>query len=196
MSAVSAGVRSADERPAIAANIVREAPSAMEGTRWFVAQTRSHCERQAVENLERQSFRAFYPRLRKTARHARRTTTAQAALFPNYVFVALDASIDAWRSINGTRGVVRLITQGEIPLPVPYGIVEGLLARTGTDGVLERDLPAVAIGQSVRVTYGPFEDLIGTLQHLDAGGRAHVLLQLMGRSVSVGLHYDAIWPAG
>ena len=42
---------------------------------------------------------------------------------------------------------------------------------------------------------GPFADLVGTLQRLDGADRVHVLLDLLGRSVSTTLPYEALAPA-
>jgi transcription antitermination factor NusG len=51
------------------------------------------------------------------------------------------------------------------------------------------------IGQAVRILDGPFVNIVGTLQHLDPGGRVRVLLDLLGRSVSLALRCDTLSPA-
>jgi len=133
----------------------------------------------------------FCPRYRKTVRHARKARSILAPLFPNYLFLRLNTSRDLWRAVNGTRGVTRLIMQGETPLPLPNGIVESLLARTDADGTLDW-MPAFKIGQTVRIADGPFAELLGTLEHLDSAGRVRVLIDLLGRSVSVALRCEAL----
>jgi len=171
--------------------------NALEGSaseRWYVVHTRPHAEGRAISNLKRQGYLVFCPRTRKTVRHARKATTTLAPLFPNYLFVQLDISRDHWRSVNGTRGVIRLITQGEAPLPVPLGIVESLQARMGNDGAMNW-APSLKIGQSVRICDGPFADFVGMLEHLDAAGRVRVLLDMLGRAVSVALRREALMPA-
>jgi transcription antitermination factor NusG len=55
--------------------------------------------------------------------------------------------------------------------------------------------PTFKIGQAVRIAEGPFAELLGTLEHLDAGGRVRVLLDLLGRSVSVALRCEALMSA-
>ncbi len=164
------------------------------GERWYVIHTQPHAENRAIINLDRQGYRIFCPRTRRTVRHARKAATTLAPLFPNYLFVQLDVSRDRWRSVNGTRGVIRLITQGETPEPVPIGIVESLRARMGNDGAMNW-APSLKIGQSVRISDGPFADFVGTLEHLDAAGRVRVLLDMLGRSVSVALRCEALMPA-
>ena len=101
-------------------------------------------------------------------------------------FVILDPEHDQWRPINGTLGVARLVMQGERPNPVPPGIVETLIASTGPDGLLQLRLgPQLKVGDSVRLTQGPFAEYLGTLDRLDESGRVRVLLDMLGRQVPV-----------
>jgi len=164
------------------------------GERWYVAQTQPRAESCAVAHLERQSYIVFCPRYRKTVRHARNATSVLAPFFPNYLFLRFDPVHDAWRAVNGTRGVVRLVSQGKTPQPLPHGVVEDLLARTHAGGVMDW-APTFKIGQAVRIAEGPFADFVGKLEHLDAAGRVCVLLDLLGRSVSVALRCEALMAA-
>lgn len=170
------------------------ASSGSMGERWYVVHTQPHAENRAISYLERQGYRNFCPRTRRTVRHARKVTSVLAPLFPNYLFVQLDVWRDCWRSVNGTRGVVRLITQGETPQPVPVGIVEALQHCMSANGASSW-APSLKIGQAVRIADGPFVDFAGTLEYLDAAGRVRVLLDLLGRSVSVALRCEAVTPA-
>jgi transcriptional antiterminator RfaH len=159
--------------------------------RWYVVQTQPHSERRAIIHLARQGYCVFCPRYRKTVRHARKARSILAPLFQNYIFLKLDVTRDSWRSINSTRGVVRLITQGETPQPLQSGVVESLLARMSANDVIEWT-PTLKIGQAVRIADGPFAELAGTLEHLDTSGRVRVLLELLGRHVSVVLRCEAL----
>jgi transcription elongation factor/antiterminator RfaH len=162
--------------------------------RWYVVHTQPCAEGQAISHLEMQGYRVICPRYRRVVRHARKARSVLAPLFPNYLFVRLDISRDQWRSVNGTRGVVRLLMQGGAPQAVPAGIVEGLQARMREDGTIDLS-SALQIGGTVRIVDGPFAQFVGTLEHLDAAGRVRVLLALLGRSVSVALRSEALLPA-
>jgi transcriptional antiterminator RfaH len=155
-----------------------------DAARWFVVRTQPHGEARAITNLIRQGFNTFNPCIRRTVRHARKETTVLSPLFPSYVFVRFDPTRDQWRCINGTFGVIGLITNGEFPSAVPDGVIAALEARIADDGSFDW-APALHVGDRVRITDGPFTDLLGTLEHLDGSGRVRVLLELMGRAVSV-----------
>jgi transcriptional antiterminator RfaH len=162
--------------------------------RWFLAHTQPRSEQRAEMHLGAQGFRTFLPRIERTVRHARRMTTVRTPLFPRYLFVVLDLGRDRWLSVRSTVGVSRLVTQqvGR-PVPVPAGIVETLIARS--DGELTRLDADLARGQQVRILSGPFAELVGTLERLDAAGRVQVLLTMMGTAVPVRLHRSALAPA-
>ena len=84
--------------------------------------------------------------------------------------------------------------QGERPQPVPHGVVESLQARMRADGTIDW-MPTFKVGQTVRIADGPFADFVATLEYLDATGRVRVLLDLLGRSVSVALRSDMVMSA-
>jgi len=178
----------AEDLPSITPSPAREC------ARWYVVHAQSHQEVRAVQNLQRQGFTTFCPSVRRTVRHARKQSSVLAPLFPNYLFIRLDLSYDLWRSVNGTRGVIRLITCGDTPLPVPHGVVEDLQSRTQDDGAMTWT-SSFKLGDAVRISSGPFANLVGVLEHLDSAGRVRVLLDLLGRSVTVALRGDALQPA-
>jgi transcriptional antiterminator RfaH len=159
--------------------------------RWYVVQTKPFAENRAITHLERQGYRIFCPRYRKTIRHARKKKSVLAPLFPNYLFLQMDPTHDRWRSVNGTRGVARLLTHGDSPQPVPHGVIEALQAQSDIDGVIDW-APSFRIGQMIQVMEGPFTDFIGRLERLDSAGRVRVLLDLLGRPVPVNLRREAI----
>jgi transcription antitermination factor NusG len=161
--------------------------------RWYVVQSRPHKELYAAGNLERQGFYPFVPQLRKTVRHARRTRTILAPLFPRYLFVSLDLSRDRWRSVRGTFGVSCMVMDGDRPRPAPRGLVEQIIASTnGADAVNFRD--RLALGQNVRFLSGPFAEKIGRLVSLDEAGRVAVLLEIFGADRQIAVAPEILMP--
>lgn len=163
------------------------------GQCWHVVHTLPRQEDIARKNLESQGFRVFLPSIGKTVRHARHFRQIQAPAFPRYLFVAFDRECQPWRRINGTQGVVSLIMCGERPTPVRPGVVETLLASSTPSGLLQFSR-ALAPGQMVRLTAGPFAQSLGVIEALDSAGRVAVLLQILG-GVRVTLAQEWIQPA-
>lgn len=159
--------------------------------RWYLVQTKSGQELTAEQNLLRQNFRSFLPRAWKTVRHARKIQNLITSYFPGYLFVRLDLTRDRWRSINGTFGVVRLVSAGERPLAAPPGLVEDLQARADASGFI-KGVQELAPGDAVRVTRGPFADHLATVDRLDGEDRVRVLLDLMAGPVPVVIARGAV----
>lgn len=70
------------------------------------------------------------------------------------------------------------------PLAVPTGVVEQLLARVDSEGLVRLG-DEIAPGSTVRVVGGPFGGLIATLLTRDAKGRVELLVQLLNSSARV-----------
>jgi len=159
--------------------------------RWYVIQTQPRFESRAIANLEQQGYLVFCPRIAKAVRHARKTTQILAPLFPKYVFVQLDILREPWRNVNNTSGVPRQITCGDFPQAVPSEVVEAMRARLRSKGAMDWT-HSFRAGRTVRIAEGTFENFVGTFEQLDASGRVHVLLDLLGHSVSIALRCEAL----
>jgi transcription elongation factor/antiterminator RfaH len=157
-----------------------------EGERWFVVQTQPFRENLAKLHLNSQNYRIFWPRFKKTVRHARKLRETIAPLFPGYIFVSLHVEKDRWRPINGTFGVARLLTAEGNPLPVPLGIVEGLISALDEAALVRLDCD-LRTGQRVSVVAGPFAGGLGVLERLDGKGRVRILMSILGGPVSVAI---------
>jgi len=162
---------------------------------WFVVHTQAHAEMRAIQHLERQGFRAFLPRIRKVRRHARKSELVVTPLFPRYLFIDLDLETQPWRAINGTRGVVRLLTSVPRPQAALQGFVERLLKQSDEDAIV----PLSALGvitqhTKVKIVFGPFTGQVAELAEdlTCERNRVQVLLNLLGVQSRVKIPHWAI----
>ncbi|MGE0734882.1 MAG: transcription termination/antitermination protein NusG [Alphaproteobacteria bacterium] len=154
--------------------------------RWYVAQTHTRAERNAVEHLRRQGFRTYLPEYLKRRSHARRIDNVKMPLFPGYLFVAMDIATTRWRSVRSTIGVKALICDGDRPVPVPEGVVEDLRAREDETGLVRMAWrPAFTRGEAIEVTSGPLRDQIGVFDCAGDDERVYILLTLLGRQMRI-----------
>jgi transcriptional antiterminator RfaH len=152
--------------------------------RWYAASIQPGRSAIAALHLSRQGFRAFVPCRESIVRSGRRMVRRVSPFFPGYIFVSFDIERTRWRAVNGTTGIRSLVMQGERPAPVPRGLVEGMIALTGADGLLDLS-GGLCAGDRVRLLAGPFADLLGTLDRLGASGRCRVLIEIMNGVVPV-----------
>lgn len=157
------------------------------GKRWFVVKSLPRKEALAAMHLKRQNFEAFLPLLAAvSSRISGGELGHRTSFFPGYLFVLMDIRNDRWRSVNGTIGVSTILQSGGQPAPVPLGLVEELKSRTNAFGELGFE-DKLETGAAVRIVGGPFDRLLAIFQELDGEGRAKVLLELMGRPITVSL---------
>jgi transcriptional antiterminator RfaH len=83
--------------------------------------------------------------------------------------------------------------RGEQPHPVPHGVIEALIAAADARGVLQlgRNLQ---VGGPVRLLAGPFAEQLAILDHLDESGRVRVLLDILGRQVTISTGANNVLP--
>jgi transcriptional antiterminator RfaH len=131
----------------------------------------------AEGHLERQGFHVYLPLREKKRRIARRSVVVKAPLFPRYLFVELDLSVDRWRAVNGTFGVAYLVGAGERPTATPVGVVEAIWAREDANGVVPIEEPSLYTpGQAVTITQGPLAAQTGFFKCDNDNDRVTVLL--------------------
>lgn len=88
-----------------------------------------------------------------------------------------------WRSINGTVGVVGLVSCGDRPLRVPDDVLDEIRAREDAAGFVCMQPTPFTRGQHVRVSDGPMVDTLALFEEAIDENRAILLVSLMGRSV-------------
>lgn len=152
---------------------------------WFVAQLKPQGLRFAVQNLDRQGFQHFRPKRLETTIRRGKPIASERPLFPGYLFVQFDPAEAGWTSINGTRGISRLIiTDIRKPKPLPEEFMSGLMARCDTVGVVTAP-PDLEIGDTIRVLSGPFAEAVARIEQFTDDERLQILMDLMGQKTRV-----------
>lgn len=162
---------------------------------WYVAYTQPKAEAKAKINLEQQGFNVYLPCLHAKRRHARRVTAVARPFFPNYLFVSIDPKLDRWRSVNGTFGVRYLITQGNYPLPVPFGVVDSLKNLEDSTGFITPVPPSFLPNQPVKILEGPMAMHVGIFCRMSEKERVVLLLDILCRHVTVTIPGTAVTAA-
>ncbi len=161
---------------------------------WMVVTTHPSREEYATQNLERQGFTVYYPRIIKRVSHARRTYDTARPLFPSYLFVATSAAgAPRWRALLSTFGVRTLVRSGETPSLVSDDFIASLKARE-TEGVLRLPEKPFAVGQEIRIQGGAFDGLVCTILELRETQRIVVLMRPPTQQSKFLLTADALSP--
>lgn len=158
---------------------------------WYLVQLKPNGHRLAKANLERQGFKTFLPLQNVTTRSAHKFVDRHVPLFPGYMFVELDTAQNAWRKVNSTLGVARIVSLGGTPTPVPSAIINEFISRCDDEGILRPTL-GLEVGQDVQVLRGPYANFVAKVEEISPDQRVWILIDLLGQSSRISVTKDAI----
>jgi len=103
------------------------------------------------------------------------------SLFPRYVFLRSDPSLQSLAPIRSTRGVTGVVRFGGEPASVPDAVIAQILARIDPeDGFVRLGVPDLLPGAAVRINEGPFTGLDAIFVSYHSDDRVRLLLQMLG----------------
>ena len=170
--------------------------------RWYIVHAYSNFEKKVAESIREQARTqgledAFSEILVPTEdvveiRRGRKVN-AERKFFPGYVLVKMDLSDEAYHLVKNTPKVTGFLGSGSKPMPVSEREVARIIGAI-EEGV-ERPKPTVRfeIGESVRVTDGPFASFNGSVEQVDEDrARLRVTVSIFGRATPVELEYGQV----
>ena len=160
---------------------------------WYVVYCKPRQEALSEENLLRQGFRVYLPRIRITRRRRGQWIDVVEPLFPRYIFIQIDPIRCSTAPVRSTRGVVGLVRFGGQPVVVPDEVINVLLQREDPVSGLHRDnRPLFSVGDPVKLVDGPLAGMEGIFAREDGERRANVLLELLGKINRISISRDWI----
>ncbi|MEL6365271.1 MAG: transcription termination/antitermination protein NusG [Pseudomonadota bacterium] len=122
-----------------------------------------------------------------------RKVNAERRYFPGYVLVKMNLTDQTYHLIKDTAKVAGFLGQGKKPLPVSQKEIDRILGHI--DETIEKPRPTITfdIGESVRVTDGPFQSFSGVVEGVDEdNARLKVAVSIFGRATPVELEYAQV----
>lgn len=183
---------------------------------WHILRRVGRSDQHALDWLKRMALETYYPQVREMRpiprmklSHKQRmagTTIMRptvAPLFPGYLFVRMNLAGMDWKQMRQVAGVGGLVCpDGILPIRVSDAMIDAIRERE-IDGAVPGKTPAKLIfrlGQTVRITEGPFSGLTAQVEKLpdlaiediDSDTRIRIALDLFGRQTSTELPVSAI----
>lgn len=164
---------------------------------WYVVHTYSGHENKVKANLEKMVenrgmiddiFEVAVPTEEYTDDKNGVKKIKERKMFPGYVLVKMIINDESWYLVRNTRGVTGFVGPGSKPVPLTEQEVKAL-------GVQEAILPFtnLNIKDVVKVTSGPFESFMGTVESLNLEkGKVKVYVSMFGRETLVELDFDQV----
>ena len=147
--------------------------------RWYIAQIKPNSYNSAIQNLERQGFETFLPKMEITQRQQNKFFVKNVYVFPGYMFVCFDPNIITWVKINSTYGVSKILAFNKKPSEISSDLILELKNRYEINSKLTQK-EKLQKGDSIKFYKGPFTDLIAKVESVDEKNRIWILLEAMG----------------
>jgi transcriptional antiterminator NusG len=170
--------------------------------KWYVVHSFSGYEQRVAKFLEGQLLRRYPGRIGKTLVPTEEIThrkngkdyTREKKLYPGYVFVQLEISDEIIMDIRAMSNVSGFppMNRGK---PVPLTKSDMKRIQGQTSGVTDKKIVRIQfkVGQTVRVTDGPFRNFTGVVESINAErGKVRIIFTIFGRKAPVEIDYKQV----
>lgn len=178
-------------------NIVVISDTENKKARWYVVHTYSGHENKVAETLKQRAetlrltdriLKVLVPTQEKIQIKRGQRKTVREKIFPGYMLVMMELTDDSWLAVRTTQGVTGFVGIGNKPTPLPKHEVEAI------EKYISQAAPQYKAeyveGEAVKITDGPFNDFLGTVQTIDEEkGKVEVLVSIFGRETPVELDF-------
>ena len=171
-------------------------------TQWYIVHAYSNFEKKVAESillsakekgLEHFIDEVFVPTEEVTEVRRGRKINTERRFFPGYVLVKMAMNDETYHLVKETPKVTGFLGSANKPLPVPQKEVDRI--RGVIEEGAERPRPTITfeVGETVRVTDGPFASFSGVVEDVDEDAtRLKVAVSIFGRATPVELEFTQV----
>jgi len=154
---------------------------------WYVVHTKARQEQGACDNLARQGYGVYFPRIKVIKRIRGQQQAQLEPMFPRYIFVQPASAAQSLAPVRSTLGVATIVRFGQEPAQMRGDLLQGIRSfEAQRNAAKDADISPLQPGERVRVADGPLAGLEGLISSVSKH-RVIVLLQLLGQDTEVRL---------
>ena len=170
---------------------------------WYIVHTYSGQEDLAKKNLDLRIqsldmqdriIQVLVPTEEEVVLKDGKRISERKKLFPGYILVQMNMDDESWYVVRNTPGVTGFISTEDDydkrpkPVPLEDSQLNDILNKVESGPT--RVKIGLEIGETVRITEGPFVDFIGAINDVDESkGKVRVLVSFFGRETPVELDF-------
>ena len=170
---------------------------------WYIVHTYSGQEDLAKKNLDLRIqsldmqdriIQVLVPTEEEVVLKDGKRISERKKLFPGYILVQMNMDDESWYVVRNTPGVTGFISTEDDydkrpkPVPLEDNQLNDILNKFESGPT--RVKIGLEIGETVRITEGPFVDFIGAINDVDESkGKVRVLVSFFGRETPVELDF-------
>ncbi|MGH2617570.1 MAG: transcription termination/antitermination protein NusG [Thermomicrobiales bacterium] len=172
-------------------------PAEVPAGQWYVLHTYSGYENKVKKSIETRIealdltdrvYEIVVPTQDEIEIRSGQRHTVQKKVFPGYVLVRMEMDDDTWYALRNTPGVTGFVNINNVPVPLPDAEVQSILK--GMTAEAPRVKISFQVGDTVRITDGPFADFRGEIDEINQErGKIRVLVSFFGRETPVELDF-------
>jgi len=165
--------------------------------RWYVVHTYSGHESKVAEALKQRTqtlhlshkiLAVLIPTKEKIQIKRGQKKTVNEKIFPGYMLVYMEMADDSWLAVRTTQGITGFVGMSSKPTPLPKHEIKAI-QKYMQQGTPEYKADFTE-GEAVRITDGPFNDFLGTVNNInEEKGTVEVLINIFGRETPVELDF-------
>lgn len=171
----------------------------MSDMKWYVVHTQTGSEEKARAGLESKmattNLKDFVGEIVvpteqvSEVRSGKKRITSRK-FFPGYILIKMNMSKESWYLVKTIPGITGFIGPGRKPTPITEEEVKRILQRTEDTEVKPMPKTTFEIGESIRISQGPFANFNGSVTDVYPDrGKLKVSVSIFGRSTLVELEY-------
>lgn len=172
--------------------------------RWYVIQTYSNYEKRVqsaikeqivLQNLGAKVEKVLIPTEEVVEVKKGEKKKSERKFFPGYVLIFADMTDEVWHMVNNVPKVTGFVGSGKGSKPLPISEKEAMLILKQMEDGVERPRSSINIdvGESVRVTDGPFASFQGVVEEIDLGkSKLKVSVSIFGRPTPIELDFGQV----
>jgi transcriptional antiterminator RfaH len=159
---------------------------------WYVAHTKVRQEQVALDNLVRQGYAAYLPRIKILKRIRGRQQTQLEPMFPRYMFFQPESAAHSIAAVRSTLGITAIVRFGQEPAVMRPEALESIRDfEARRNAACDEDISPFRPGERIRVAAGPLAGLEGLISDV-SHERVVVLMHLLGQDTRVNLSHHQL----
>lgn len=172
-------------------------PEPDDGRAWYVVHSYSGHENKVEGNLKQRIetmgmqdriFHVVVPTQEEVEIRDGQRRSSRRRVFPGYILVQMVMDDESWYVVRNTPGVTGFVGSGMSPVPLSQEEVDKILHR------MEEEQPRIKVsfrvGETVRITEGPFVDFMAVVDDLyPERGKVRLLVSFFGRETPVEMDF-------
>ncbi len=154
---------------------------------WYVIHTKVRQEQTACENLTRQGYVIYFPKIKQLRSSRGRQKIQMEPMFPRYIFLQPESVAHSIAPVRSTLGVTSLVRFGEEPAVIRAETICAIKEfEVRQNMVSDKDIDPFQRGVRIRIANGRLAGMEGLISVVSRD-RVTVLMHLLGQDTRVNL---------